>query len=213
MESGDDPAGRENDAASLYTGTSDGVEVPPQSDRTFRADGRVGMITPGMPMAKIENLYGTGELVSREIEVGEGQTVPGYALFPNTHDELLIELGEDKQPATVSFSNPRSKWVEETTGLTIGTTLTELRKMNGKPFEFTGFGWDYGGTVTDWKGGKLEGILVRLTYAPERLPAEGLDPQLLGDVPVASNHPAIQSIGMNVREIRIDISKREAELR
>ncbi|MCP9235529.1 hypothetical protein [Lewinella sp. JB7] len=209
MESGDEPASQ----------TIVAPAPPPQDavaavgERTFRAGERIGLIKAGMPMAKIENLYGSGVLESRKIELGEGETAPGYVLFPGTTDELLIELGDDKQPATARFSNDRSNWREESTGLTIGTTLAELHRMNGRPFTFTGFGWDYGGTVTDWNGGKLDGILVRLTYAPERLPAGGLDPQLLGDVAVSSEADAVRDIGLKVREIQIPIRKPEAVVR
>lgn len=102
---------------------------------------------------RVENLYGSDNLVSTEIDAGEGMTMPGYVLFPGTTDELVIELGEDKQPQRARFSNPRSGWKHGTTGLTIGSTLHELVEMNGAPFEFLGFGWDYGGTVSDWQGG------------------------------------------------------------
>ncbi len=40
-------------------------------------------------------------------------------------------------------------------GVKIGTTLSELVKLNGKPFTFTGFDWDYGGYAIFEKG-KLE---------------------------------------------------------
>lgn len=35
-------------------------------------------------------------------------------------------------------------------------TLGQLQKLNGRPFLFNGFDWDYGGLVISSEGGKLE---------------------------------------------------------
>ena len=63
---------------------------------------------PGMPMAQIENLYGTENLRSHKLVGSEGESRPGYLLFPGRPDELEIALGENKQPAYVTITNPRS---------------------------------------------------------------------------------------------------------
>lgn len=34
--------------------------------------------------------------------------------------------------------------------------LADVEARNGRPFELWGFGFDYGGTTLDWKGGALE---------------------------------------------------------
>ncbi|WP_116124773.1 hypothetical protein [Lewinella sp. IMCC34183] len=206
MESGDPPTSQ-----SAYGPLPAGaVEVPRESDRSFVAGERIGGITAGMPMSLVENLYGSDQLTPRDLPAGEGTTVPGYVLFPGTRDELFIELGHDKQPARVRFSHPRSEWHDAATGLSIGTTLEELREMNGRPFTFFGFGWDYGGTVGDWSGGKLEQLLVRLTYSPERVPPTGLPDTLIGDHPVSSTADSLDGLGLRVREIIVPI-RRPAE--
>ena len=204
MESGDPPA---NERRPLFGRTE--VEVPPESDRGFIAGERIGLITPGMPVATVEHLYGSGSIKAMDIPAGEGTTVPGYVLLPGTHDELFIELGPDKQPQRARFHNPRSNWHDAATGLTIGTEFHELREMNGESFDFTGFGWDYGGTVIDWNGGELEDLIVRLTYAPERLSGGGLPDSLLGDRRLSSDSAAVQALGLRVREILVPIRGEE----
>ncbi len=179
-------------------------DLPAERLRTFAPGEYVGAITAGMPMSQVENIYGSHNLESRPLPASEGTTIPGYVLFPNTHDELYIELGEDKQPARARFNDPRSNWNQAGTGLMIGTTLSDLIRMNGRPFTFQGFGWDYGGIVGDWHGGRLEDVTVRLTYAPERLPAP-LPDSLLGDVSIPSDADGLENLGLRVREISIPI--------
>ncbi|PPK86080.1 hypothetical protein CLV84_2997 [Neolewinella xylanilytica] len=206
MESGDPPT---DNLYRPYQDAYDDAETPPEADRRFTAGEFVGLITPGMPVAQIENRYGSGVMESRKLPAGEGTTEPGYVLFPGTVDELFILLGEDKQPDRVRFSNPRANWHDAATGLTIGTEFHDLREMNGAPFEFSGFGWDYAGTVVDWHGGKLEDLIVRLTYAPERLVGGGLPDSLLGDMRLSSDSAAVQGLGLRVREIIVPIREED----
>ena len=206
MESGDAP----QSTPYSFRWSEDG-EVPPESDRSFAPYDHVGLITPGIAVARIENLYGSDALESRELPDGEGNALPGYVLFPGTHDELSIELGEDKQPTRVSFSHPRTRWHHADTKLTVGTELAELREMNGEAFTFTGFGWDSAGTVTDWNGGALTDILVRLTYAPERVIGGGLPDTLLGDRLLSSDSSNVAALGLRVREIVVPLRKPEEE--
>src|SRR5262249_12263360 len=43
-------------------------------------------------------------------------------------------------------------------GIKIGTRLAELEKLNGGPFTISGFGYNYGGNVLSWDGGKLASL-------------------------------------------------------
>ena len=40
-------------------------------------------------------------------------------------------------------------------GLKIGDAIESVERSNGGGFRLSGFDWDYGGYVTDWKGGEL----------------------------------------------------------
>ena len=200
MESGDDPP-----STPFPFRWSEAADAPPESDRSFVPYDHVGLITPGIAVARIENLYGSDALKSLDMADGEGSPSPGYVLFPGTYDELRIELGEDKQPTRVSFTHPRTRWHHAETKLTVGTELAELREMNGEPFSFTGFGWDSAGTITDWNGGALADILVRLTYAPERVSGGGLPDTLLGDRRLSSDSSYVAALGLRVREIVVPL--------
>jgi hypothetical protein len=87
-------------------------------------------------------------------------------------------------------------------GLGLGTTLKELEKMNGKPFQFAGFGWDYGGIVT-WEGGNLDTMsaTVVLDFPPNNSHPES--DSLIGDrVDLMSNQRIPQEINPVVHSIR-----------
>ncbi len=58
---------------------------------------------------------------------------------------------------------PAGKW-KSRTGVHLGMSIENLEKLNGRPFVFSGFGWDYGGGVMRWENGTLQdkGIAIQL---------------------------------------------------
>ena len=183
------------------------AELPVQADRSFVPGERFGAIEPGMTIVEIEGIYGAENLVSEEVDAGEGMTEPAYILFPGTRDEAIVRLGEDKQPAAITVRNETARWyAPKPAFVMMKASLRELQESNGKAFVFRGFGWDRGGVVTDWRGGRLEGVGIRLAYATERIEASGLPEELRGDVPVRSDAEALENLDLRVSELVIDIS-------
>jgi hypothetical protein len=66
-------------------------------------------------------------------------------------------------------------------GVRVGLTLGELVAMNGRPLDFTGFGWDYGGAIADWHEGKLA--------PPPGVVRQGFALQPDDDLPEGANLP------------------------
>ncbi|WP_420460068.1 hypothetical protein [Neolewinella sp.] len=182
-------------------------DLPVQADRSFVPGERFGAIEAGMTIVEIEGIYGAENLVSEEVDVGEGMTEPAYVLFPGTRDEAIVRLGEDKQPGSVTVRNENARWyAPKPAFVMMKASLRELQESNGRPFVFRGFGWDRGGVVTDWRGGRLEGVRARLTYATERVDTGGLPEELVGDVPVRSDAEALENLDLRVDELVVDIS-------
>jgi hypothetical protein len=103
-------------------------------------------------------------------------------------------------------------------GVRIGSTLKELEKLNAKAFALAGFGWDYGGTVVDWRDGDLADefdsgsgrTLVRLRPEPDADYSA-----VLGDSTFLSSEPAMQAIAPYVGSIVLHFAQEsspEAEL-
>jgi hypothetical protein len=91
-------------------------------------------------------------------------------------------------------------------GITIGSTLAEVQKVNGRPFLVNGFEWDYGGLVTNWKGGMLGrplpgGCTVRLRFDRDSAAPKGM----LGEgVKISSASPTLLIWGPVVTEIGVN---------
>jgi len=164
---------------------------------------QVGKILNNSSEAAIIAAYGKENVVHRDIGLGEGETAEGTVVFPDTENELIIEwvAGQAyKKLAKIRIEKNNASWKTDQ-GIGIGTTLTELQKINGKDFKFAGFEWDYAGFTNDWQGGKID---KKLTVFLEANKPEAIYPDLLGDKLFPSNHPKAAAADLRVRSLVIN---------
>ncbi|MGX4771490.1 hypothetical protein ACWAUC_17060 [Bradyrhizobium guangdongense] len=145
----------------------------------------------------------------QDLSGAEGETYKGLVLFPKAMDRRIeISFSEDNAKRasglTLRDTARTSRW--NVSGITIGSSLADVQKANGKPFLVAGFEWDYGGFVTDWKGGTLGRPMQGGCTVTIRFDRKSAAPKsLLGDgVKVASDNatlmkwaPVVAEIGVN----------------
>lgn len=152
--------------------------------------------------------FGASHVVSADIPLGEGESESGTVLFPDQPDrrvEILWKFPrEERSPRSVKISGLKSQWLAAE-GLTLGLTLEEVERKNGRPFELMGFGWDRGGAVPSWSGGALDAsqsCRLRARFEPDTEAKN--DPRLRevqGDRAFASNDSVMRSLPLRVTEI------------
>jgi hypothetical protein len=173
---------------------------------------RVGAITRTSSEVELRKIYGDENVAETEVNIGEGETETGTVLFDKDPERRIQILWSDPQaksnPAGIQIDEPRNRW-KTAEGITIGTSLRELEKINGRPFTLTGFGWDYSGTVVDWNDGalkKLEGpwgsIILRLY--PEIALSNEWPSDVIGDRDIPSSLASMQKLDPQVYQIVIE---------
>jgi hypothetical protein len=117
-----------------------------------------GDFSPDTTLPDLQRRFGASNVKAQEIPGAEGESFRGVLLFSDDPTRRATIYFQDQQNllglAMVSIDEDRSQW-RLASGIGIGTPLSEVRRINGKPFTFSGFDWDYGGTIIDWHGGKL----------------------------------------------------------
>ena len=165
---------------------------------------QVGMVSAHTTEEAIKMAYGKENVIRRTIGVGEGETIEGTVVFPDTDNEIIIEWAADKpfqKPAKVRIEKGNTSWTTDQK-ISIGTTLAQLQRINGKDFKFAGFEWDYAGFTQDWQGGKINS---KLTVFLEAGKPEAAFPDLLGDALFLSNHPKAVAADLRVRAMLIEL--------
>lgn len=169
-----------------------------------------GAITAKSGMTDLIRIYGEKNVKAEDIQIGEGDTVPGAVIFPDKPEHRLELIWKDAKTRigieSVRFDGEKSRW-RTSEGITLGTSLKELETLNGGAFTLAGFGWDYGGTVFSWGDhGKLYdrfqktgSLVLRLSPALEDESPEAM--QLAGDREFSSSHPAMQKVNPRVYQL------------
>ena len=169
------------------------------------------VFSPDTTPASLAAVFGEANVVSAELHIGEGRFETGTVIFNDTEDRIEVTWRPriPRSPDTVRIRGERSSW-ETPHGLALGLDLRSIEAINGGPFQLHGFGWDNGGTVRSWEGGRLEEWLgspcrVRARLSPD---FSRDDPefvraadQVLGEARFSSEHPAMQLLNPTIFEL------------
>ena len=174
----------------------------------------VGPVASSTSEADLQREFGDSVIVRARIELGEGETTPGVVLFPSDSTRRAEIIWRDtlkqRNPGRVVLRGNRSLW-QASRGISLGTTLQELERLNGRAFTLAGFGWDYAGVITDWRGGALDSALVGIKLYLDPGPAQYQSAaygQVLGDRDYSSALPAMQRLNPKVTQIFVDFEER-----
>jgi hypothetical protein len=179
--------------------------TPDNSDWVIIPGSRVGAITSKCTLADIARSYGeTNVRLKRDAGVVEAVIFPDDSLR-----RIEIAFGDTvnlRYPKSVTLRGSQSVW-HTMSGVTLGTTIDDLQRLNTKPFEFNGFGLDYGGQVINWHGGALardSAIAIRLDalHLFDNKPYRSV----MGDKKVSSSNRLARELRPYVGEIAIHLT-------
>jgi len=209
----DDTATNVKAPAATAAGTSTSkAPVQPQAPAAVPATWILpGDFSPDTTLQDLQRRFGAGNVKVEQIPGAEGESLRGVMLFPDDPIRRATVYFQDEQSllglAMVSIDEDRSEW-KLVSGAGIGTSLAELRRINGAPFTFSGFGWDYGGTIIDWHGGKLSPASDGAAFAriqlrmPQDDVGEKAYPQ--GDSRFSSDDPRWKGLDITVGGISVN---------
>lgn len=147
-----------------------------------------------------------GETAIEEITGAEGATAKALAIFPEDPARKLFVSFFDDEMTKLSAIGPAegaSHWT--IAGLKLGSSLADVIKANGGKFEISGFEWDYGGYVTDLKGGKLSsldgGCVVTIRFNPPE--GKEVPPALSGERSIPSSDAKLAKLAPRVSDIQL----------
>ena len=199
------PASRESTRSPAGSST-----INPASSWQISPGRSAGPLRTASSEADLEKRYGKAAVKPARIELGEGESTPGTVLFPGDSMRRAEIVWQDtmsrSRPARLILRGSRSEW-QVGPGISLGTSLKELERINGRPFTLAGFGWDYAGVVTEWGGGALDsalaGVKLYLDPGPAQYESRPYS-QVLGDRDYPSSLPPMQELNPRVAQIFVD---------
>ena len=176
------------------------------SGRVIKCDGPFGRNANHAGLVKA---FGNNNVVYQDIDGAGREKIKASVLYPDDPKARLQFLWRDQKARRTPTirAKDQSAWASAN-GIRIGTALAEIEKMNGRPFKLSGFDWDYGGRVTDWRGGALAkpqrgGCLLGLEFVhPEDAPEANLT-KVSGDREFLSDNPDMRAVEPYVAVVTI----------
>lgn len=196
----------------MVTATTDDFEIVPGQ--------KVGKVRPDSDENDLLDTYGPANVTQRDtIYTAEGNYEIGTTLYKGTSDEAAVlwtDSAKQARPNAVKLmlnldpaldkAGRKSRW-KTANGVRLGLTISEIEKLNGKPFKLYGFEWDFGGSVTDWRNGRLQTpgkeTYLTMTFgyidlSPTQETAIG---KVSGDAEFLSSNPAMKLLNPTVQQI------------
>lgn len=209
---------QEKNTTSTNTEVKDTLEEQPKEINFEIIIGKsAGDILPDTDEKKLIEIFGAQNVSRDTIWREEGMFQLGTCVFHGTPDEICITWKDAKKlerPHHLYIRQSGSRWKTKE-GISMGTSLKELEKINGGEFTMTGFGWDFAGTVIEWRKGKMQEIageyndhfLIRLGEPEDKGITDAEYQTLLGDIPLKSSNALLQKMNPTVYEMIVVLNE------
>jgi hypothetical protein len=153
--------------------------------------------------AKLVAAFGATNVTFKEVDAAEGSKAKATVLFDDDPTRRIVVFWHDEKrarPGMIRVSAP-SLWIGPG-GIGNGLKLTDVEKLNGKPFKLAGFDWDGGGFVRELDGKlKPAGCNLVIRFEPgiaNPLPARYAE--ITGDRTIVSNNQLLRRTRAQVSE-------------
>jgi len=167
----------------------------------------VAPFTPDATAATLAAAFGKENVIPESIDGREGEKLNVTTIYPNDPAKRIEVYFKDEEARTglvsATVKNDESIW-SGPGGVKMGDGIEAVEAANGGVFQISGFDWDYGGYVNDWKIGRLKetvpgcGTVLRFKRAPDNR-----DMSIIGEGGRASDLPALRAAKLTITEFGI----------
>lgn len=182
------------------TASLDPGHVNERGDRTIIPGYRVGPIKANTTETQLIQMFGANSMVRSRHYLSNDKFEEVTRLFAGGWATVQIHWADNfRKIRHVVITGKYVPW-QTRQGITIGTTLAQLQKLNGKPFLISGFSHHYGGRVISWNNGNLpETVKVRL--APSRKVSDLQTWAVMGNQAISSRHWVFRNMDLRVESL------------
>ncbi len=147
--------------------------------------------------------FGADNLRDETLPGVEGDEYQATVVYPDDRARRIEVVWRDHAARSgvwqVTVSGDSSGWTGPS-GVALGMSIDQIQAANGGPFTVTGFGWDMGGWVVDWRSGALaqNGCRIGMRFQPR-----GDYSGAAGDVRFASDSAEMRAADPRVMELSL----------
>jgi hypothetical protein len=172
-----------------------------QLDRTVIPGRKVGGITKATTRADLVKLFGASRLKDETTRFFGGDAeFPGTVVQLGTERSLTVLWKDAKRTKISGVMINDAQW-KTSDGIGVGTTLNQLRKKFGE-FQFSGFGWDYGGIPQLPTSSSTRKLTLRLSVSDDAYQKHSQAVRAVsGEGKFSSKDARLQNLGVHVGQM------------
>jgi hypothetical protein len=195
-------------AAAHTTDVEPGTKTHSGRERAAHVVACSGVFAKDSSHQKLAMAFETRNVVYAQVDAG-GSTKPASVLYgkePKRRLEVWWSDPVSRSHTHLIVINGESAWAAPG-GLSLGLTLAELEKLNGKPFKLLGFNKDRVASLSDWDGGALAtppgGCKLGLSLRADQSASASALAAFPADHEYASGDTALRAVNPTVSEILV----------
>jgi len=157
--------------------------------------------------ATLAERFGVANVTTETLPGPEGTSYEATILYADdpTRRAEITWTGAGGETDSVLVSSPETHW-RGPGGVTVGASLADVERANGRAFSLYGFDWDYGGWVSNWRGGALDGdCRARVRFDP----GENAPMNVSGDSEFSSDSAEMRAANATVRVVGLQFIRPE----
>jgi hypothetical protein len=184
-----------------------------KTDSLLITDTSWGLITEKTNFEALQKLYGINNIKDERMCGPECiDSIDVTILYPGAKNETIIYWQDSMYHKSIGMIRcySDSAGYHTSTGIKIGSGISNLLKLNGQKINFYGFGWDYGGGIISYNNGKLEKSPIQFELDLLYDESDAYN-KLLGDIELNTEMPLVKKAldKIKIRLITLSFYKRE----
>lgn len=155
-------------------------------------DSSWGSVTRRTNFEDLQAIYGEANVKDERICGPECiDSLDVTQVYPGTSKAFTVYWKEKQYHKKIAMieCNTEEAPYRTASDIGIGTSLQYLLELNGSKITFYGFGWDYGGTIVSYNGGKLENSKLHYTLD---ISYDSTANSLMGDAAFNTDMPEVK---------------------
>lgn len=178
--------------------------IPENNDWRIVPGRRVGSISIRTTEADLVRMFGLESVARGKVNTSASKQEDCSIVMPGRDEELRIvwKDADHTRIKAVYLLKANSQW-HLNEGIRVGTPLADLTKLNEAPVSFYGFQWEYSGTISSYRNGRLAKFEkgFYMTLSPSKNTSGSLAAQYRGDKVFSSNAEGVDAMGLFIDKI------------
>ena len=168
-----------------------------------------GVFAKDSSHSKLASAFQSRNVSNTQVDTNSGGKATAsvlYAKDPKRRLEVWWSKPDSKSDTHLIVINGQSDWIAPGE-LRLGLTLSELERLNGKPFKLSGFDGNHVATLSDWDGGTLSalagGCKVGISLRADSKAASATLGGLPANQAFSSSDASVRAVNPTVSEILV----------